>query len=300
MRYQPAHSAEEYSAVSYWGRPAAHMVRRTFLTLLAGGTLAALGLELDAQVASRFDAGAVAGGEAAVGAVGNGAPAASRATNAVKGRVPLLSVAKVSPDSVVNGLPGTGNLLALTVDDGTSSEVVGAYCDFIKKSGMRITFFPNGRNPSWTDHAPALRPLVESGQVQLGNHTWSHPDLTRLSDADIADEISRNEAFLNNTYGVSGRPFLRPPYGFHNNRVDSIAAGLGYTTMTMWYGSLGDSSVLTPDQVLANARTWFTAQRIVIGHANHHAVTERFDQLAGLIHSRQLQTVTLDDVFLRA
>jgi hypothetical protein len=49
--------------------------------------------------------------------------------------------------------------------------------------------------------------------------------------------------------------------------------------------------------VLANARTWFQPQHIVIGHANHPAVTHVTDDLVELIHSRRLRTVTLADVW---
>ncbi len=94
------------------------------------------------------------------------------------------------PSGTITGLPGPGNYVALTVDDGTSTEVVRLYTEFARKTGMRLTFFLNGVNAAWTDNAPALRPLVESGQVQLGNHTWSHPDLTKLSSGAVADQFS--------------------------------------------------------------------------------------------------------------
>ena len=100
------------------------------------------------------------------------------------------------------GLPGEGSELALTIDDGTSSEVVAAFVAFAADSGVRLTFFPNGCYRSWTDNAAALRPLVESGQVAFGNHTWSHPDLTTLGDQEVAEEITRNQDFLRTTFGV--------------------------------------------------------------------------------------------------
>ncbi|MCU1421281.1 MAG: hypothetical protein JWN36_932, partial [Microbacteriaceae bacterium] len=89
------------------------------------------------------------------------------------------------PGGAITALPGSGNAIALTVDDGVDTEVVRLYTEFAARTGMRLTFFLNGMRPSWTDNAPALRPLVESGQVQLGNHTWSHPDLTKLSAAGV-------------------------------------------------------------------------------------------------------------------
>ncbi len=201
------------------------------------------------------------------------------------------------PSGTITGLPGPGNSIALTVDDGASSEVVGLYTEFARRSGMRLTFFLNGSRPSWTDNATALRPLVESGQVQLGNHTWSHPDLTKLSTGSVSDELQRNEDFIKNMYGVSGTPYFRPPYGFHNAAVDSVARDLGYRVTTLWYGSLSDSALITTDQLKAFATQWMLPQHIVIGHANFPPVTECFDFLADLIRDRQLQPVTLKDYF---
>jgi peptidoglycan/xylan/chitin deacetylase (PgdA/CDA1 family) len=207
------------------------------------------------------------------------------------------SVGGVPPTGVVSRLPGAGSSLALTVDDGTSTEVVAALVELARRTGLRLTFFPNGVYSSWADNARALRPLVETGQVAVGNHTWSHPDLTTLGDKAVADQLTRNQQFLRSTLGVEHTPFFRPPFGAHNARIDRIAAELGHPTVVLWYGTLGDDVVLTPAQVLANARQWFQAQHIVIGHANNPAVTHVTDQLVELIHSRRLHTVTLADVW---
>src|SRR5271170_7229064 len=117
------------------------------------------------------------------------------------------------PPGVLTRLPGNGNQLALTVDDGASVPVVGAFADFCRDSGTRLTFFVNGANSSWSVNAPALRPMVDSGQVQLGNHTWSHPDITRIAPGAVADQIRRNADFLRNTYGVDGTPVLSSALG---------------------------------------------------------------------------------------
>jgi peptidoglycan/xylan/chitin deacetylase (PgdA/CDA1 family) len=197
----------------------------------------------------------------------------------------------------VSRLPGAGPDLALTIDDGTSTEVVGAFAAFAKDSGVRLTFFPNGCYRSWADSATALRPLIESGQVAVGDHTWSHPDVTTLDDAALTDQIRRNQVFLRRTLGVRETPYFRPPYGAHDARTDRVAADLGHPTIALWDGTLGDDRLITADQLLAQARQWFQARRIVIGHANHPAVTTVWGELLDLIASRQLRTVTLADVW---
>ena len=219
---------------------------------------------------------------------------------------PAASVTRVEPPlgrpvdppvGVVDTLPGDGAGLALTIDDGTNTEVVAAFTAFAVDSGVRLTFFPNGRYSSWEDNARALRPLVESGQVAMGNHTWSHPDITELSDREVAQEIARNRDFLGRTFGAADTPFFRPPFGSHDERTDAIAADLGHPTIAMWNGTLGDHKMISGAELLASARKWFTAQAIVVGHANHETVTTVYGELLDLIAERQLRTVTLADVW---
>jgi peptidoglycan/xylan/chitin deacetylase (PgdA/CDA1 family) len=202
--------------------------------------------------------------------------------------------------ALLDRLVGGHNRLALTVDDGVSTEVVSAYVDFVAASAIRLTFFVNGVNSSWTAVRAKLAPLVESGQVQLANHTWNHPSITRLSRSEIAEQLERNEKFLRNTYGVEGRPYFRPPYGRHNAWTDRVTAEHGFTETVLWWGSLGDAQPISGAQILALARTWFRPERIVIGHANHPGVMTAYPQLLELIRERSLQTVTLRDAFAGA
>ncbi|MGW0052887.1 polysaccharide deacetylase family protein [Nocardia nova] len=204
----------------------------------------------------------------------------------------------VAPSGTMTALPGAGANLALTVDDGASPEVVGAYIRFARDTGARFTFFVTAAYDSWTVHRDALRPLVESGQIQLGNHTWDHPALTKISAGAVADQLRRTKTFLHNNFGVDGTPYYRPPYGYHNAAVDRVAADLGYTVPTLWFGSLSDSSIVTEDFLMQMAAKYFNPQAIVIGHANHPAVTHCYGRLVDIIRERHLSMVTLDDVLL--
>lgn len=257
--------------------------RRFLLTLAAGLAVAATGR------------GAATGTRAGEGALSAGsAPAASSPAAAI---APGQPAPVPPPTGVVTALPGEGNGLALTIDDGTSSEVVAAFAQLAVDADVRLTFFPNGRYRSWEESAAVLRPLAESGRIAFGNHTWSHPDLTRLGDVEVADEISRNKEFLRTTLGITDTPFFRPPFGSHDERTDRIAADLGHPTIAMWNGTLGDSRVLTGPELLTYAREWFTAQTIVVGHANHRTVTTVYGELLDLIRERGLRTVTLADAW---
>ena len=226
--------------------------------------------------------------------LGSASRAVTAGASPIRWKIPLGPTP--APAGVLFRLPGGGNQLALTVDDGTSVSVVGSFAQFCQDTGTRLTFFVNGVNPSWSVNAPALRPMVDSGQVQMANHTWSHKHLNRLGLGAVADEIRRNADFLRNTYGTDGTPYFRPPYGEHNAAIDQVAADQGYTTITMWSATLGDSARENEASLLANASRSFQPQQIVLAHANLPTITHCYPQLIDLIRSRNLQTVTLNDV----
>lgn len=189
-----------------------HLNRRRFLGALSAAVLAGVGIERDVfHDPPHTLTGAATAAPPPHPASGKPVPAAASSQLGPIERVPLPG------GGVLNRLPGDGNLLALTLDDGVNTDVVRLYTQFARDTGIRLTYFVNGMYRSWTDNLPLLRPLVESGQIQLGNHTWSHPNLTRVPKSRVAQEISRNDDFLKSTYGVDARPYLRPPYGKHNS-----------------------------------------------------------------------------------
>jgi peptidoglycan-N-acetylglucosamine deacetylase len=224
---------------------------------------------------------------------------AQAATESV-GPPPVVAVQIPLPGGgALSRIPGDGDLLALTLDDGVSTDVVRLYTEFARDTGVRLTYFVNGVYRSWAENRDLLRPLVESGQIQLGNHTWSHPDLATLPNEQVAEQLRRNDRFLLSNYGVDARPYYRPPYGSHNPVVDAVAAELGYSVPTLWSGSLEDQNVIGEDEIVRMADKYFNPQAIVIGHLNHLPVTHVYGQLIDVIRSRNLRTVTLDDVFAK-
>jgi peptidoglycan/xylan/chitin deacetylase (PgdA/CDA1 family) len=139
--------------------------------------------------------------------------------------------------------------------------------------------------------------MVERRQVQFGNHTWGHPNLLGLSNATIASEISRNEQWIEETFGVTARPYFRPPYGYYNQRVIDVAANLGFTSILMWNGTFGDATLETPDQIISLAEQWLRPGTIMLGHMNHPPTATLLARIESIIVSRNLDPVTLDEMF---
>jgi peptidoglycan-N-acetylglucosamine deacetylase len=188
--------------------------------------------------------------------------------------------------------------VAITIDDGFCAECAQAYAALASATGIHITFNPNGcYGEIWTPLANTLKPLIEAGQVQIANHTFNHSWLTQLADAQVTAQLEQNEEWIQQTYGITARPWWRPPYGSHDTRTDELAASIGYTNVLMWNGSYGDSSLLKPNELLNLARQYLHPGAIMLGHANYPTVTQVFGQLAEIFANRGLHPVTLDEMF---
>jgi peptidoglycan/xylan/chitin deacetylase (PgdA/CDA1 family) len=209
-----------------------------------------------------------------------------------------IPAARPGPPRVVYQAAGPTNKIALTIDDGYCAPCAEAYAQFAAGTGIHITFSPNGMyQPIWNPLARILDPLIRAGQVQIANHTYHHVNLVASSNGRIEHEIERNEEWIQKTFGITARPWMRPPYGARSARTDEVAAGLGYRNILMWNGSFGDSELITQTELLTLARKWLRPGAIMLGHANHTTVTHVFSQIQAIIASRGLQPVTLDEMF---
>ena len=195
--------------------------------------------------------------------------------------------------------PSGTQQVALTIDDGYCGDCIAQYVQFAQTSGIHITFNPNGVfGRLWTPAiVESLQPLIADKQVQIGNHTWDHANLVTLSNTAIADEINRNEEWIENTFGITARPWFRPPYGYYDHRIDNAVANLGYTNVLMWNGSFGDSEVISPQQLISLAEQYLTPGTIMLGHLNHPTILSLFGQIQSIIAERNLEPVTLDEMF---
>lgn len=112
-----------------------------------------------------------------------------------------------------------GPMIALTFDDGPYPKVTGHILDVLEKNGVCATFFVLGSRIE--GHEDMLTRMNELG-CEIGNHSFSHADLTRLSKADCQRELSDTDAEIRRVTGHEAS-VVRPPYGYYNKTVMSAA-----------------------------------------------------------------------------
>lgn len=112
-----------------------------------------------------------------------------------------------------------GPVIAITFDDGPYPKVTGHILDVLEKNGVCATFFVLGSRIE--GHEDMLTRMDELG-CEIGNHSFSHADLTRLSKADCQRELSDTDAEIRRVTGHEAS-VVRPPYGYYNKAVRSAA-----------------------------------------------------------------------------
>ena len=106
-----------------------------------------------------------------------------------------------------------------TFDDGPHPTWTPRMLAVLRKYGAKAVFFEVGENVSW--YPSITRSLLYYG-MKIGNHTWSHPNLTYLSTTSVTWQLNKME------WSLGYRPrCVRPPYGATNSRIASIIANRG-------------------------------------------------------------------------
>lgn len=112
-------------------------------------------------------------------------------------------------------------MIALTFDDGAAKSTI-TILDLLEEYGGRATFFVVGNRVK--GNADILK-RAASLNCEIANHTWSHKQLTTLSEQQIRDELTKTSDAIKEYVGVDC-VLLRPPYGSVNKNVKEVAISL--------------------------------------------------------------------------
>lgn len=200
---------------------------------------------------------------------------------------------KVSTQEIVRG-PAFSKRIALTFDSGVENKATPAILKALKDADVKVTFFLTGK---WIEENPGLtREIAEQGHV-IGNHTYSHPDLTEETDKDIAYQLSACEELVSKKVGLSTKPLFRPPYGSRDSRVLRVAADNGYRSVYWTLDSLDWKPSMTPDQVKNRILAGLSNGTIVLQHCGSSQSAEIMPDLIKEIQKKGYEIVTVPELF---
>ena len=135
--------------------------------------------------------------------------------------------ARVVGGNTIMDQPMRENLCALTFDDGPSINTPHLL-DMLEEYGIPATFFLLGNQAE--RHPDIVKRILAEGH-EVGNHSYSHPNLRAVSLARKEEELRRTDTILRNL-GATPQ-FMRPPYGSFDAATEKVAESLGLSLM-LW------------------------------------------------------------------
>lgn len=129
--------------------------------------------------------------------------------------------------AIFTGNPAEKSLY-LTFDNGYENGFTPPILDVLKEKGVPACFFVTGHYVK--DQPELLKRMVAEGHI-IGNHSWTHPDMSTLSDQRIRDELERVKQEVAQLTGQRQMAYLRPPRGIFNERSLAVSKTLGYTNV---------------------------------------------------------------------
>lgn len=142
---------------------------------------------------------------------------------------------------------GAGKTIALTFDDGPHPTQTDEILEVLAEYGIHATFFPIGKNIS---QAPDVARRVQAAGHEIGNHTYSHAFVSKLTDEQLQQEILSTAKLLQEQVGVTPVVF-RPPGGDISDRAVDLVNKLGYRyVLWSWRVDTRDWAAVSVDSVV--------------------------------------------------
>jgi peptidoglycan/xylan/chitin deacetylase (PgdA/CDA1 family) len=197
-------------------------------------------------------------------------------------------------------IPTTRRVVALTFDAGANADAVPSILATLRGENVPATFFLTG---NFVRDFPAAARSIAAAGFRIGDHTITHPYLTKLSDAAVRQEILGGARQISSVTGKDPAPLFRFPFGDADARTIAIANQAGYvpvrwTVDTLgWEGTAGN---ITPSVVVSRVLGAARPGEIVLMHVGSNPddhTTFDADALPGVISGLRAQGysfVTLD------
>ena len=200
---------------------------------------------------------------------------------------PRLAARDAAP--LVSSGPRDRPRVAITIDDTFRPASIRADFGFFMRERVNVTWFPIG--VTLAGNAAIWREIADAG-FPIANHTWSHSDLTRLTQAQIEWEINTQAAAVERITGRPGVPLLRPMGGSWNGNVLRAAGATGQAAVVLWDATSGDTGRGPVEEVIANAMRARNGS-IVLFHANQERSDIAIQQVVHDLRAKGFELVTL-------
>jgi len=183
-----------------------------------------------------------------------------------------------------------GDAVALSFDDGPGP-YTAQLLDVLREEGAHATFFLVGNRLGywpWAAHE-------EARLGGVGNHTWTHPVLTRLPRWLVWLELLRTQYAVDTEVGWKPR-LLRVPYGDHSASIDAVARKLGLLEVFWDVDARDDVPNARVNDVVRNVVRGLRPGAIVLMHDIHPWTVAALPRIIEVMRRRGLRPVSVSEL----
>ncbi len=204
-------------------------------------------------------------------------------------------LAPAVPGVTINRVAVQDKVVALTFDDGPHGSRTPQVLDILRNNGVKATFFVQGVNVQ--AYPGVLKRMVAEGH-EVGNHTWNHAYLSKVSRATAESQLQRTNDAIEKACGV--KPvIMRPPGGYTNSGVAAWARQrFGFTTI-MWDVDTNDWRKPGVSVVAARGMNGAKPGSIILVHDIHASTVAAIDSMVKGLKARGYELVTVSELIRR-
>jgi len=185
-----------------------------------------------------------------------------------------------------------GPYIAMTFDDGPHIQNTPRLLDMLKERKIHATFFMVGECVA--QYPDIVKRIVAEGH-EVGNHSWSHPDLAKMSEASVHDQIQKTHDAIVNACGVAPK-LLRPPYGAFTTRQRAWANGTWGYKIILWDVDPEDWKIRNAEHVKTEILKHTVPGSIILSHDIHKTTIDAMPETLDTLLKKGYKFVTVSEL----
>jgi peptidoglycan/xylan/chitin deacetylase (PgdA/CDA1 family) len=185
-----------------------------------------------------------------------------------------------------------GPYIAMTFDDGPHAEHTPRLLDMLKQRKLKATFFVVGQCAE--EYPSIMKRIVDEGH-EVASHSWSHPNLGKMGEGGVTDQLQRTHDIIEKTTGVSAK-VMRPPYGsFTANQKAWVHKKWGYKVI-MWDVDPLDWKIRNASRVHSAIVQRAVPGSIILAHDIHKTTVDAMPQTFDDLTAKGFKFVTVSEL----
>jgi peptidoglycan/xylan/chitin deacetylase (PgdA/CDA1 family) len=185
-----------------------------------------------------------------------------------------------------------GPYVAMTFDDGPHGANTPRLLEMLKQRGIKATFFCVGQCVA--EYPEIAKRIVDEGH-EIANHSWSHPQLSSMTEASVRDQLEKTHQAIKQATGVTPKMF-RPPYGAFTQRQRNWANAVYGYKIILWDVDPLDWKIRNASHVESEILKQTVSGSIILSHDIHKSTVDAMPATLDALLAKGYKFVTVSEL----